>query len=241
MDLTAWPTTRQVRRPSARGPARAVGYAVAGLLAGVCYSSFLLARPLGSRLSLTESYVSELEVAGQPASAFFRLTDVVAALLIVVLAIALVRRLARERPAEMRATVGCLFLAGLGLAAAADALFPMSCTPSTSEACRREVDDVAIIAQLHQGHTLSSVLGVFAAQAAMLLLGVSPRVRRRWPALARASLACGLALVVLGLSEVPLSTQHRLGAIERLHVLLISAWLATLGWWLSRPPRGGPD
>jgi hypothetical protein len=117
----------------------------------------------------------------------------------------------------------------------------MPCTPSTSEVCRHEVDDVAIIAQLHQGHTLSSVLGVFAAQAAMLLLGVSPQVRRRWPGLARASLAGGLALVVIGLAEVPLSAQQRIGIVERLHVLLISVWLAALGWWLSRPPRVGPD
>jgi hypothetical protein len=208
---------------------------MAGAVAGACYSSFLVARPLGSRLSMVNSYVSELEAPGQPARTFFRLTDLVAALFIVVLAVALLRRLVPE----LRGTAGCLFLAGVGLAAAADAIEPMPCAPSTNELCHQQVDEVAIIAQLHQGHTVSSVLGVGAAMLAMLLLGVSPRVRQRWPWLGRASLAGGLLLVVLGLSEVPLILGRGVGAVERLHVLLISAWLTGLGWQLSRPWRVG--
>jgi hypothetical membrane protein len=199
------------------------------MVAAACYSSFLAAAPLGSRLSMTDSYVSELGVPGQPASAFFRMTDFVAALLIVVLAAALLVRL---RP-EVRGTLGCLFLAGVGVASAFDALSPMPCTPSTSQTCRQRVDQVAIIVQLHQGHTLSSVLGVFAAQMAMLLLGISRRVRRWWPWLGRASLAGGLLLVALGVSEVPLSVGHGVGAVERFHVLLISAWIALVGWQLA--------
>jgi hypothetical protein len=207
------------------------------MVAGACYSSFLLAWPLGSRLSVTGSYVSELEAPGQPASTFFRLTDLVGGLFIVVLAVALLVRLWPE----VRGAAGSLFLAGVGLAAAADGLDPMPCTPSTSAVCRRDVDQISIVAQLHQWHTLSSILGACAAMTAMLLLGISRRVRRWRPWLGRASLAGGLLLVVLGVSEVPMTVGYGVGAVERLHVGLISAWIITLGWQLFRSPRAIED
>jgi hypothetical protein len=221
-------------RTTPRHPA-VVGYAVAGLAAGACYSSFLAAPPLGSRLSMADSYVSELEAPGQPARTLFRLTDLVAALLILVLAVALFNRV---RP-EGRSSLGCLFLAGVGLSSLADGLDPMPCAPSISEACRRRLDEVPIITQLHQRHTLFGVVGVCAAVLAMLLLGSSGRVRRWQPRLGRESRVGGLVLAALVCAEVPLAVRgHGIGAVERLHVLLISAWIVGLGWQLFRsPPR----
>jgi hypothetical protein len=216
------------------------------MVGAACYSSFLAAVPLGSRLSPADSYVSELEVPGQPASAFFRLTDLVAALCIAVLAVAVGVRL---RPAA-RATVGCVFLAGAGLASLGDALAPLPCTPSTSQDCRHYVNKVDVLAQLHQQHTVSSIVGLVAVVTAMLLLGGSGRLRRWAPRLARSSRTVGAAVAVLACCEVPLAyLGHGVGAAERLHVLLISAWLAALGCWLprrrlphsaasSRPDRG---
>jgi hypothetical protein len=242
MDFTVGEATS---KPLERGtghltPRRLVvaGYAIAGTVAGACYSSFVAARPLGSRLSMTDSYVSELEVPGQPASAFFRLTDLAGALLIIVIAVALLVQLWPE----VRAAAGCLFLAGVGLASVADALDPMPCTPSTSLPCRQSLDQVPIIAQLHQGHTLSSVVGVCAAVLAMLLLGVSRRVRRWRPRLAGASLVCGVLLLTLGLSEVRMTASDGVGSVERLHVLLISAWIIALSWHpLRSAARSDPN
>jgi hypothetical protein len=85
-------------KPEAAAPARrwqAIG-GVAGLVAALAYSSFLLAGPLGSTLDPTTSYVSRLGVRTQPASAFFRTTDMVAGGLIVVLAAALRSGLGRD-------------------------------------------------------------------------------------------------------------------------------------------------
>ncbi|GAA1821757.1 DUF998 domain-containing protein [Planosporangium flavigriseum] len=231
MDRTAGSAAQRTApgRPASRRLAAAAP-AIVGVVAGACYSSFLAAGAVGSRLSITDSYVSELGVPGQPASAFFRATDLAAGVFIAVLAVALGVHLRPER----RGTLGFLCLAGVGLASIVDGLRPMPCTPSTSEPCRRHIDEVTIFAQLHQGHTVSSVLGVLAAQAAMLLLGASPRVRRSWPRFARASLVSGVVLVVLGLSEVPLALYQDVGVLERIHVLLISAWIAALGWYPSR-------
>lgn len=244
MDLTVGQRARRPRTSPSRGRVRptprrlaGAGYAIAGMVAAACYSSFLVAWPLGSRLSVTGSYVSELEAPGQPASGFFRLTDLVGGLFIVVLAVALVVRLWPE----VRGTTGGLFLAVVGLAAAADGLDPMPCTPSTSQTCHRQIDQVAIIVQLHQWHTVSSILGACSAMTAMLLLGVSRQVRRWRPWLGRASLAGGLLLVMLGLSEVPMTVGHGVGAVERLHVALISAWITALGWQLFRSPRAVED
>jgi hypothetical protein len=211
------------------------------MVGAACYSSFLAAVPLGSRLSPADSYVSELEVPGQPASAFFRLTDLVAALCIAVLAVAVGVRL---RPAA-RATVGCVFLAGAGLASLGDALAPLPCTPSTSQDCRHYVNKVDVLAQLHQQHTVSSIVGLVAVVTAMLLLGGSGRLRRWAPRLARSSRTVGAAVAVLACCEVPLAyLGHGVGAAERLHVLLISAWLAALSRQLFRPYRviaSGPE
>jgi hypothetical membrane protein len=183
---------------------------------------------------MADSYVSELEAPGQPAGTFFRLTDLVGGLLIVVLAVALFQRL---RP-EARGTLGCLFLAAVGLSSLGDALDPMPCAPSTSEACRRHLDEVPILTQLHQHHTLIGVAGVCAAVMAMLLLGGSGRLGRWQPRLGRESRVGGLVLTALVCAEAPLAIiGHGVGAVERLHVVLISTWIAVLGWHLFRLPR----
>jgi hypothetical protein len=59
------------------------------VVGAAAYSSFLLAWPLDSTLDPVNSYVSELDARTQPASMFFRASDVLAGLLIVLLAVAL--------------------------------------------------------------------------------------------------------------------------------------------------------
>src|SRR6266508_1584098 len=85
-------------QPEPGVPARrwqAIG-GLAGLVAALAYSSFLLAGPLGSKLDPVNSYVSELGAPAQLAATFFRSTDVVAGCQIVVLAVALRGGLPRD-------------------------------------------------------------------------------------------------------------------------------------------------
>ncbi len=203
----------------------------AGLTGSVLYSSFLVAGVVGSRLSPVDSFVSELEVPGQPASGLFRLIDAVCGLVLAVFAVALWYRLPHDRPA----TLGCAFLAAFGLSGVLDARYPMPCTPSTDRACQQRIDQVPVLVQLHQPHALTGSFGVFAAVMAMLLLSVARGVCAWSPRLARACVVSWVLLSILGLIEVPLIyAGHGVGAVERVHILLISTWIAAVAGYLAR-------
>jgi hypothetical protein len=212
-----------------------------GVLAAVLSDAYLLAGPLGSRLSAVNSFVSELEVPGQPTSAVLRLVDTAAGLLIVILAVGLLYDLAREP----YAIAGALFLAMSGLASVADAAYPMTCTPSTDPLCRRAIDNLSPLAQLHQRHTVSSVIAVFGVVMAMLLLSRAPTVRAWSPWLGAASAGAGILVSMLNVAELPLIALGRwMGTLERGHLLLISAWITAVAGYLLRdavrrapPPR----
>lgn len=206
---------------------------MAGLVAALAYSSFLLAGPLGSRLDPTTSYVSELGARTQPASGFFRATDMVAGGLIVVLAAALRRDLARD----WRRDVGTAALGLAGAASVFDGWKPMDCAPSIDRACRLREDAVGVLGQLREPHTVSSVTGVVAAIVSMAVLGslLGSEPRRRH--LGRFGQVAAVVSAGLSLAELPLTTADPgVGFIERLFVLCVSAWIAALGL-LLRPRR----
>jgi hypothetical protein len=209
----------------------------AGLVATVLFNAYLLAGPLGSRLSAANSLVSELEVPGQPTSTALRLADAVAGLLTVILAAGLLYHLPRER----HATVGALSLAVFGLASIADTAYPMTCTPSTDLSCRRMVDNLSPLAQLHHPHTICSTIAVLAIVIAMLVLSRSPAIRAWSPWLGPASAGVGILVSALNLAELPLITLGRwVGILERGHLLLMSAWVAVLAGYLVRDAVSPP-
>ncbi len=199
---------------------------VAGLVSAAAYSSFLPAQPLGSRLDPINSYVSELGVRTQPASAFFRGSDVLAGLLIMLLALVLRDGL----PWDWRRQAGRAALAIAGVASVFDGWHPMGCTPSVDLACRPHRDVIGLVAQLREAHTISSVIGVVGAVASMLLLGSLLAEGPRWRFFGELGQLAAVAVIVLGLLELPLSlTNHWVGLVERPSVLCISGWLAALG------------
>ena len=210
---------------------------MAGLVAALAYSSFLLASPLGSRLDQTTSYVSELGARTQPASGFFRATDMVAGGLIVVLAAALRWDLARD----WRRDVGTAALGLAGVASVFDGWKPMDCAPSIDRACRLREDAIGLLDQLREPHTVSSVTGVVAAIVSMAVLGSllgSEPGRRRFGLF---GLVAALVTAGLSLAELPLTTADPgVGLIERTFVLCVSAWIAALGLLLLPRRRHRP-
>jgi hypothetical membrane protein len=207
---------------------------VAGLVAALAYSSFLLAGPLGSTLDPTTSYVSELGARMQPASAFFRATDMVAGGLIVILAAALRRDLARD----WRRDVGTAALGLAGAASVFDGWKPMDCAPSIDRACRLREDAMGLLGQLREPHTVSSVTGVVAAIVSMSVLGSLLGSERRHRRPGRFGQVAAVVSAGLSLAELPLTTADPgVGLIERLFVLCVSAWIAALGLLLLLPRR----
>jgi hypothetical protein len=159
------------------------------------------------------SYVSELGAPTQPAGAFFRTTDVVAGVLIVVLAVALRGSL----PRDWRRDAGATALGLAGASSVFDGWHPIACAPSTDPACRLREDTMGLLGQLREPHTASSVAGVTAAIASMVvlghLLGSEPGSRRAFGLFGQVA-----ASVVTGLSlaEIPLTTADPgVGLIER--------------------------
>lgn len=140
---------------------------LAGLVAALAYSSFPLADPLGSTFDPMNSYVSELGTPTQPAGAFFRTTDVVAGVLIVVLAVALRGSLSRD----WRRNAGTAAPGLAGASSVFDGWHPIACAPSADPACRLREDTMGLLGQLREPHTVSSVAGVTAAIASMAVLG----------------------------------------------------------------------
>jgi hypothetical membrane protein len=216
---------------------QAVG-GLAGLVAALAYSSFLLAGPLGSTLDPRNSYVSELGVPTQPASWFFRNTDVVAGGLMVVLAVALRGSL----PRDWRRGVGTTALGLAGASSVFDGWKPMACAPSLDRACRLREDAMGLLGQLREPHTVSSVTGVVAVIASMAALGhllASVRGHRR---LGRCGQAAALVATGLSLAELPLTTADPgVGLLERLFVLCASTWIAALALLLLHEAVGFPQ
>jgi hypothetical membrane protein len=198
---------------------------MAGLVGAAANSSFVLAGPLGSRLDPINSYVSELGVRTQPAAAFFRGSDVLAGLLIMLLALLLRDGL----PQAWCRQAGRAALAIAGVASVFDGWHPMGCAPSIDMACRPHQNLIGLVAQLREAHTVSSVVGILAAVASMLLLGTLLAESPRWRRLGEIGQLAAVAVIALGLLELPLSlTNHWVGLVERIQVLWISGWFAAL-------------
>jgi hypothetical protein len=226
------------RRHRVRGEWLTLFGAVAGVVAALLYSSFVVASLFGSRLSPVDSLASELEVPGQPGSGPLRVLDAVCGVLIVVVAVALRYRLPRDRVG----TAGCLFLGAFGVCVVLEARYPMVCTPSADRSCRRRIEQVPLLDQLHQAHAVFGSLAIFAVVMALLLLSASRGMRAWSPRLARACLVVCLLVSVLGVLEVVLIyVGHGVGVVERVYLLLISMWLAAVA--RPRPTgraRGSP-
>lgn len=199
---------------------------LAGVSSALLYSSFVMAGPLGFRLNPVVSYVSELGARTQPHNGFFRASDVISGVLIVVLAVALRPVL----PGGVRREAGVTALTVAGIASVFDGWHPMVCTPSIDAACRLREDEVSALTQLHQAHTLSSVVGIVAAIASMVLVGDLMTHSGRAPVLGRIGELTALVVTALAIIDIPLTIMGGwVGLVERCFVAGISVWLAELG------------
>jgi hypothetical protein len=209
--------------------------AVAAILGAVTYSAFLLAPWLHSRLPLTTSFPSEIEATGQPYGGWFRLSDAVSGVLIVVA----VAGLFRLGELSRRDWPGGALMSLAGAASITDATTTMSCAPSLSSACRaKDATVTGLLGQTLQAHTLSGLIGFLGAALGMVLMGTA--LRRRVRGWGTASVAVGFALGAIGLIDLGLLVAHGpFGVAERVRDATISVWLLGLaGFVLSAFARG---
>lgn len=194
------------------------------------YCNFPLQWVVGSALSPTRSYISELAVAGQPYYQVFRIGDLVAGIGLAILAGVLVI----WRPSSpMR--LGSAALVVAAATSVVDALSPMSCAPSVDPRCWA-ADHAAVSTQLSQLHTISGVVGFTAVLLAMAAYGVAlggqPGMRR----LGLVGLTCAAIGGVLGGIEIvtALADTDWTGLFERIHVAIVGTFLVMLTFAVAR-------
>ncbi|MGZ4509146.1 MAG: DUF998 domain-containing protein [Blastococcus sp.] len=198
---------------------------LSGVLAALANCAFLVRSVSGSRLDPANSLISELEVPGQPSSAFFRGASLLSALLVVVLAAGLFRRI----PPGRLGVAGCWALGVFGVAGAIDAMIPMDCAPSASVTCLR-AEEAGPMSWPYQAHTWFDVAGTVALLASLWLLGRHLRHDHRWRV---ASVTGRAGFVVLGVLSIVLTAMSvwylpGVGLVQRLQVLAVSSWLLLL-------------
>jgi uncharacterized protein DUF998 len=172
-----------------------------------------------------DSFISELEVPGQPDSGFFRYASLLSGVLAAVFAVGLWMLV----PPGRRGAVGCAALLVFGLAGAADALVPMDCAPSASAVCfRAEVTSPAGWAS--SAHTWFDVAGTVALLAGLWLLGQHLRRRPGWRRSAEVGRVGGAVLTALSLLLTAMSAWYLpgTGLVQRLAVVGTSVCLLGL-------------
>jgi Protein of unknown function (DUF998) len=203
-----------------------VGVASA-LLAAPTYSSFLLSPWTDPSSSGARTFISELELPGQPWGWLYRLSDIAAGVAIVLTAASLV--LLRSRP-RLGGVAALLVACGFG--SILDGATTMHCAGPVTELCT-ERSPHALIAQLSVMHTDSGLVGLAAAACGAVVFG--RRIAAGQPWCGHVCIGLGIAIAGTALLDlVFLLAEGPLGVSERMRTLLTSAWLLALAGWLAR-------
>lgn len=198
----------------------------AAVLAALSYSSFLLS-PLTRSGSARRGFISELELAGQPWSWLYRLSDVLAGLAMLLTAAALWWL---PTPA-VRRRGACVLLALAGLGSMVDGASSMRCEATATSPCAVASTTGGLLGELGAVHTDSGLAGLAGIAGGAVLLGLVSEPR--WPVFGRLSLGLGLCVAATGLLDLALLLANAdIGLVERVRTLLSSGWLLLVGGWL---------
>lgn len=199
--------------------------------AGVLYCSLLLEAAAGFPLNMHDSFLSELGAKDQPTSPYARALDLGSGVLLVLAAI-----LGRPAARMHRDIRGLLISAAVfGIGTMSDALSPMDCAPSLSQACHDAEANGQTGAPLVL-HEVTSTLAGFGS-VAMGIFAVLVLRRLGWGgplAKAIAVLAAGVAVtqawlgIETGVEVLTGTDLHPPGILQRVSVLLVCLLMATL-------------
>lgn len=207
------------------------------ILGAITNLAFLLEGYLGVRLDRSVSFVSELGAQGEPNATFFRFSDLVTGLLLLIGAIAAFTLLPRN--AALR--IGTVSAGIFALLTFLDAFLPLDCPPTVDADCRL-AEDAGEVSFAHAAHNVTGVLeGVLAPVALLALALGSWQLRRRrslserwdpqWQLLA--ILGVLYALISLLIALMYLAGIDGVGVWQRIQIVLYSAAMFSLGLLLS--------
>lgn len=199
------------------------------ILAGVCYSSWVLAFFWASPLDPLRSFLSELDAENRPHRIWYEAGDIITSCCAILAA--LVMLIGRPRlPRSGTAVIAVVALGLFGASTIADALAPIECIPGVDKGCPYEPS--GLLPQLHHVHALTSTLAVFSIFTAMIAATVTAFRSGQWPWL---RVAGTTVLVIVVVSTVwmlvadNLSGDYVLGLAQRIQVGGLTVWLALWG------------
>ena len=192
-------------------------------VAGVLYSSFLLSYIVGG--GQHADFVSQLELPGAPYAGWYRASDVLAGLALLVVA-----WLCRpDRGGRAAVRWACVMVAVVGAGSLLDGSTSMDCASGTV-AATCDLGDHSVIGLLHQlvvGHTLSGLAGFAAAG-----IGAACCARASHPSHAgwmRVHIVLAAGIGLCGLADVALLLASAdIGLVERVRIVLVSAWIVSV-------------
>lgn len=192
-----------------------------GIAAALLYCNFVLDWVLRGFVGMGE-IVSELESPGEPNATLLRVTDVVCAVLVVVLAVRVRRALPPGAGREVFAWSTIAFAAGSALAA----LVPEPCGPGV--AC--DAPEQVLQSAVHGYASIAADSALFLGVAAIIVLtwrsGPVWFRRAAWIVLVGGGLCSSLAFGYFHRHPDP---AWAVGASQRVHILFIAAWILCLG------------
>ncbi|MBJ8346172.1 DUF998 domain-containing protein [Antrihabitans sp. YC2-6] len=206
--------------------------ALAIMIGGVAYSSWVLENVLHTGLDPSETFLSELDAVGQRYRDVFSTADTASGTVLAVAAVIALFGLRRRR----LTTVGWSALFVFGAATIADAQLPISCVPTPMHPCPSSPS--GLFPQLHHIHALTSTIAVNAIFVAMIAFTWAAFRYRILPVVR----AIGLALFVVASATTVwmliadnLPGEYALGIAQRIQVGTMSLWVVTLGFavWKS--------
>lgn len=195
--------------------------AAAILIAGICYSSWVLEFVLKIDVDPVNSFLSELDAEGKPYRAVFATADKIVGMLLIPAAIGGLLLFPRRR----FTTIGWVALFCFGAATIADVLLPLK---DCDNACAGGSE---LFPQLHQPHALSSTVAVTSIAVATFAFSLAAFRYHRWRILREAGLVVlvvGSAATVWMLVADNLPGNYALGIAQRIQVGSMSLWLITL-------------
>lgn len=204
------------------------------LILGACTNvAFLLEGYVGAELDPTRSFVSELGGLGQPAAMYFRASDFVTGVLLLVGAIALWTLLPTNPALRLGVAASMVF----AVLTAADAFLPLDCAPTVDAACRA-AEDAGNVSWQHAAHNVTGVVESVAASLAMILIawGVWLLQRRRalsgsWESVWQQLVVFGVvyALLSVAVGVMYLVEMGPIGTLQRVQIVIYAAGMFTLG------------
>ncbi|MEU0873167.1 DUF998 domain-containing protein [Nocardia brasiliensis] len=199
--------------------------AAAILIAGLCYSSWVLEFFLKLDIDPVNSFLSELDAEGKPYRQVFATADKIVGALLIPAAIGGLLLFPRRR----LTTVGWVALFCFGAATIADVLLPLRDCAKGDTTCGGGGSE--LFPQLHQPHALSSTIAVTSIAVATFAFSLAAFRYHRWRILRE----FGLVVLVLGSAATVwmlvadnLPGNYALGIAQRIQVSSMSLWLITL-------------